>query len=131
MAQQESNQGPNVFGEKKIEDLTIEDLAEAIMKYQAIAYEENMRLIAKQAAEEFMKLINEERGTLLGQLKNMDVRRRINRSISTKGIIQYDGTVEASGLTLEEFMAEQAALDLEISRLQPDYEEFVQPLPKE
>lgn len=68
---------------------------------------------------------------LEAQIKTSNTRRRINRSISVKGIVQYEGTVEGNGLTHEEFMVEQAKIDLEIDRLQPQYEEFVKPLPKE
>jgi len=56
------------------------------------------------------------------------IRRRINKSISTKGIIQYDGTIEVTGGTLEEFMADQTVFDAELVRLQPQYEEFVEPV---
>jgi len=63
------------------------------------------------------------------QIKDSFTRRRINRSISVKGIIQYEGTVEGHGLTHEEMMVEQARMDAEIDRLQPKYEEFVEPLP--
>jgi len=61
-------------------------------------------------------------------IKTSNTDRRINRSISVKGIVQYDGKVEGHGLTHEEFMVEQAKMDLEIDRLQPQYEEFVEPL---
>lgn len=56
------------------------------------------------------------------------VRRRMNRSISTKGIIQYDGTVETHGHSREEFEAEQTWMDQLQNRLQPIYEEFVEPV---
>ena len=56
------------------------------------------------------------------------VRRRMNRSISTKGIIQYDGTVETHGFSRQEFEAEQTWMDELQNRLQPIYEEFVEPV---
>lgn len=58
------------------------------------------------------------------------VRRRMNRSISTKGILQYDGTVETHGFSREEFEAEQAWMDQLQDGLQPIYEEFVVGVPK-
>lgn len=66
---------------------------------------------------------------LEAQIKTSNTRRRINRSISVKGIVQYEGTVEGHGLTHEEMMVEQAKMDAEIDRLQPKYEEFVVALP--
>lgn len=64
------------------------------------------------------------------QIKTSNIRRRMNRSVSTKGIIQYDGTIEANGLSREEFEAEQAWMDQLQNRLQPEYEEFVVSLPR-
>jgi hypothetical protein len=55
------------------------------------------------------------------------IRRRINRGVSTKGIITYDGTIEVTGGTMEEFMVEQAKMDAALVKLQPNYEEFTEP----
>jgi hypothetical protein len=58
------------------------------------------------------------------------ISRRMQRGISTKGIVQYDGRVEVNGGTREEFEAEQSWMDQLQTRLQPTYEDFVEPLSK-
>jgi len=58
------------------------------------------------------------------------VRRRINHGISVKGIVQYEGTVEITGGTQDDLDAEMAKMEASLAKLQPDYEEFVEPLPK-
>ena len=70
----------------------------------------------------------------LDEIKENGVRnqisRRMQRGISTKGIVQYDGRVEVNGGTREEFEAEQSWMDKLQTRLQPTYEDFVEPLSK-
>lgn len=58
------------------------------------------------------------------------IRRRINHGISTKGILQYEGTVEMTGGTQADLDAEMAKMEESLKRLQPDYEEFAEPLPR-
>ena len=58
------------------------------------------------------------------------IRRRINHGISTKGILQYEGTVEMTGGTQADPDAEMAKMEESLKRLQPDYEEFAEPLPR-
>lgn len=111
--------------------LLIEDLRTTAFKHDD-ELDELRSLIADQA--DTMEHRRESHASDLKALESKidasHTRRRMNRSISTKGIVQYDGTVEASGLTREEFKAEQAWMDELQTQLQPQFEEFVQPLPK-
>lgn len=56
------------------------------------------------------------------------VRLRMGHTISTKGIHQYEGTVEIEGGTQEEVMAARLKMDQDLAKLQPIYEEFVEPV---
>jgi hypothetical protein len=58
-------------------------------------------------------------------------RRRIHRNTSVKGIVTYESTIETFSGTLEDTIAEQLAMDNEIAKLQPQYEEWVTPLPRD
>ena len=108
--------GQELFGKKNIADLTSTQLANAIATVLEKAKAADDLLV--QAVSELRQLIADSK-----------ISRRMQRGISTKGIVQYDGRVEVTGGTREEFEAEQAWMDQLQNRLQPTYEEFVEALP--
>lgn len=60
------------------------------------------------------------------RIPEKSIRRRIGHTISTKGIHQYEGTVEGTNISQEEIFAARLAMDVDLRRLQPIYEEFVE-----
>ncbi len=61
------------------------------------------------------------------RIAEKSIRLRMGHTISTKGIHQFEGTVEGTNLSQQEIMAARLEMDVDLRRLQPDYEEFVEP----